>query len=99
MMATMPPCADSGIERRDRHRVVWLERAWGALPSTFAGGRGQLAMNRFLLQLDADTELMCLHLRRQAGGGTPVPNCLAIFADGSTRLYQRRELTLEPDRW
>lgn len=75
---------------------VWLERAWGAVPGTFAGGRGQLALNRFALQLDDDSELMCVHLRRRAGGGTPVPTCLAIAQDGTTRLLQRRELTLEP---
>ena len=90
------PLAGPGVDVRDVTGFVWLERAWGAVPSTFASGRGQLAMNRFMLQLDDGTELMCVHLRRQAGGGTPVPNCLAIFDDGSTRLFQRRELSLEP---
>lgn len=75
---------------------VWLERAWGSMPGFFAGRRGQIALNRFTLQLDDDTELVCLHLRRQAGGGTPIPTCLVIAADGATRLYRRRELTLEP---
>jgi len=75
---------------------AWLDRAWGDVGAGLAGGAGQLAMNRFALQLDDGSELMCIHLRRRAGGGTPIPACLLIGADGKTRLLQRRELTLAP---
>jgi predicted secreted hydrolase len=79
----------------------WLERAWGSVAGGLVGQRGQLSLNRFSLQLDDGTELMCLHLRRRGGSGTPIPTCLAIAGDGGTRLFQRRELTLEPssDTW
>ena len=76
--------------------TAWLEHAWGSVSGGLAGQRGQLSLNRFLLQLDDGTELMCLHLRRRGGGGTPIPTCLGIARDGNTRLFQRRELTLEP---
>ncbi len=76
--------------------TAWLEHAWGSVSGGLAGQRGQLSLNRFSLQLDDGTELMCLHLRRRGGSGTPIPTCLAIARDGETRLFQRRELTLEP---
>lgn len=78
---------------------AWLDHVWGAAAGAgagLAGTRGQLALNRFLLQLDDGSELLCIHLRRRAGGGTPVPTCLAIAADGGTRVLRRRELTLSP---
>jgi predicted secreted hydrolase len=80
---------------------AWLDHAWGGLSETLNGvgggvGGGQLALNRFALQLDDGSELMCLQLRRRAGGGTPIPTCLAIGADGGLRLFERRELSLEP---
>jgi len=79
----------------------WLDHGWGALSETLVGGRGQLIANRFQLQLDDGSELACLHLRRRAGGGTPLPNCLLIGVDGEQRLLQRRELRLTPieDGW
>ena len=81
--------------------TAWLERAWGSMPGGLAGQRGQLSLNRFSLQLDDHTELMCVHLRRRGGGGTPIPTCVAIGDDGETRLFERRQLTLEPsgERW
>jgi predicted secreted hydrolase len=75
---------------------AWLDRAWGEVGAGLAGGAGQLAVNRFALQLDDGSELMCIHLRRRAGGGTPIPTCLLVAEDGKTRLLQRRELTLAP---
>jgi predicted secreted hydrolase len=75
---------------------AWLDHAWGDVGAGLAGGPGQLALNRFALQLDDGSELMCIHLRRRAGGGTPIPTCLLIAADGKTRLFQRRDLTLAP---
>lgn len=75
---------------------AWLERAWGSTVGGLSGARGQLLLNRFSLQLDDGSELMCIHLRRRDGGGTPLPTCLAITGSGDRRLFQRRELTLEP---
>ncbi len=76
---------------------AWLDHLWGdaaANASGLAGTRGQLAVNRFLLQLDDGSELLCIHLRRRAGGGTPVPTCLVIAPDGDTQVLRRRALTL-----
>jgi predicted secreted hydrolase len=78
---------------------AWLDHLWGdAVGSAagLAGSRGQLALNRFLLQLDDGSELLCIQLRRRAGGGTPVPTCLVIASDGGTRVLRRRALTLAP---
>lgn len=73
-----------------------MDRIWGELPMA----RGQLALNRFALQLDDGRDLLCFELRRRAGGGTPIPSCLLIAADGSTRRYGRRDIRLEPvGRW
>jgi len=83
----------------ERHQVsgtAWLNHAWGALSGLAGSGPGRLALNRFQLQLDDGSELVCLHLRRRGGGGTPVPSCLLIAADGDTRLFRRRDLSLEP---
>ncbi|WP_058555131.1 lipocalin-like domain-containing protein [Thiohalocapsa sp. ML1] len=80
--------------------TAWLDRAWGGVAALGAGGfgasRGQLALNRFLLQLDDGSELLCIQFRRRRGGGTPVPTCVAGAPDGGTRVLRRRELTLEP---
>ena len=78
---------------------AWLDHVWGGAGGAgvgLAGTRGQLALNRFLLQLDDASELLCIQLRRRAGGGTPVPTCLVIAPDGGTRVLQRRALTLAP---
>ncbi|MCG6861080.1 MAG: carotenoid 1,2-hydratase [Chromatiaceae bacterium] len=77
------------------HRVrgeAWLDRAWGAVPMS----QGQIALNRFALQLGDGRDLLCLQLRRRDGSGTPVPSCLLIRADGATRFFRRREIDLEP---
>lgn len=81
--------------------TAWLEHGWGRIDEALSSERGQLVANRFLLQLDDGSELSCLHLRRRTGGGTPIPSCLYIGADGATRLLRRRELTLAPteQRW
>lgn len=80
---------------------AWLEHAWGTLPAGLAGTRGQLAVNRFALQLDDGMDLFCMQTRRRGGGGTPIPTCLTIAPDGTPRLFQRRDLTLAPigARW
>lgn len=76
---------------------AWLDHAWGGLAGLAGGGPGRLAVNRFELQLDDNTELACVQLRRRSGGGTPIPTCVSIAADGGTRVYRRRDLTLEPE--
>lgn len=75
--------------------TAWLERAFGDVPTP--QGRGQTAVDRFALQLEDGRDLLCLRLHRRDGSGTPIPSCLAIAADGSTRDYGRRDLRLEPE--
>lgn len=80
-----------GSVRRVRG-YAWLDRAWGAVPMS----RGQVALNRFALQLGDGRDILCLQLRRRDGSGTPIPSCLLIRSDGSTRSFRRREIRLEP---
>jgi len=105
---TQPRLALAGrLTRAGRDLAVtgsgWLDHVWGdaAAADGIAGSRGQLALNRFMLQLDDGSDLLCIQLHRRAGGGTPIPTCLAIAADGATRVLQRRDLTLAPGdaRW
>jgi predicted secreted hydrolase len=79
-------------EERPVSGTAWLDRAWGEIP--VAGG--QLTFNRLTLQLDDGRDLMCLDLRRRAGGGTPIPSCVMIAADGSARRFGRRQVRMEP---
>ena len=65
------------LEMDGRSRAVsgqaMLDRLWGrALPV----GRGQLALARLWLQLDEGDAIRCEQLRRRAGGGTPLLECL-----------------------
>jgi predicted secreted hydrolase len=83
-------------EPRPVEGQVWLDHAWGTLPT----GAGQVGVNRFALQLDLDRELLCLQLRREDGTGTPIPACALILADGGVQSFRRREIRLEPvERW
>lgn len=51
-----------------------LDRIWGrALPI----GRGQLALARLWFDLGDGTSVRCAHLRRRAGGGMPVTECIS----------------------
>lgn len=76
--------------------TTMLDHAWGAIPA--AGG--QLALNRFGLQLEDGRELVCVELRRLDGSGTPIPSCALIGADGRVQSFHRRDLALEPvERW
>lgn len=90
-----------GALEQDLRGIAWLDHGWGAAAAALAGGQGQLVANRFRLQLDDGTELTCVHLRRRAGGGTPIPSCVLIGVDCETLMLQRRDLTLEPteDGW
>jgi predicted secreted hydrolase len=85
---------------RNLEGTGWLDHAWGddatAAGGLGGGGRGQLALNRFLLQLDDDTELLCIQLRRRAGGGTAVPTCLLNPRAGEPEVLRRRALSLTP---
>ena len=75
---------------------AWLDRAWGAVPVS----RGQVALNRFALQLDDGRELMCFQLHRRDGTGTPVTTGLLIESDGSVLRLGRRDMSLETlDYW
>jgi predicted secreted hydrolase len=65
------------LEIGGRSRAVsgqaMLDRLWGrALPV----GRGQLALARLWLQLEEGDAIRCEQLRRRAGGGTPLLECL-----------------------
>lgn len=54
-----------------------LDRLWGrALPA----GRGQLSLARLWLELDHGLALRCQQLRRRAGGGTPLTECIGYPA-------------------
>jgi predicted secreted hydrolase len=83
-------------EEYDLHGMAWLDHAWGTLAQAISGQRGQLVGNRFQLQLDNGVELSCLHLRRRAGGGTPVTRCALITVDSELLALGRRDVTLEP---
>lgn len=72
---------------------AWFDRAWGDVPVP----RGQVALDRFALQLDDGRDLLCLRLRRRDGSGTPIPSCLLIGVDGSVETFRRRDIRLEPD--
>lgn len=71
---------------------AWLDHAWGEVPMS----QGQIALNRFALQLGDGRDILCLQLRRRDGSGTPIPSCLLLKADGAARSFRRREILLEP---
>ncbi len=79
-------------EERSVSGTAWLDRAWGEIPVA----RGQLTFNRLTLQLSDGRDLSCLDLRRRAGGGTPIPSCVMIAADGSGQRFGRRQVRMEP---
>jgi predicted secreted hydrolase len=76
--------------------LVWIERAWGKVPIPV----GQLAFNRFLLQLDDGREFMGLQLRRRDGTGVPIDSGLIVEPEGTIRHVDRKELSIEAlDYW
>jgi predicted secreted hydrolase len=76
--------------------LAWLDRAWGAVPT----GQGQLALNRFQLPLADGRELLCLELHRRDHSAPPLTTALLVERDGSTRRFERREVTLAAtDAW
>jgi predicted secreted hydrolase len=85
-----------GAETFQVQGMSWLDRAWGDM----TGPRGQIALNRFTLQLDDDREIMCLQLHRRDGSGKPVSTGLLVLADGSNYRLDRRDMTLDAlDYW
>jgi predicted secreted hydrolase len=74
---------------------AWLDHAWG---NRIPDG-GQLALARFSIHLDDDRDLLCLHTSRRDGSGTPIATCTLIGPAGDRRGFDRRDLTLEPQRY
>ena len=75
---------------------AWLDRAWGEVPLS----RGQIALNRFILQLDDNREIMVFQLRRRDGSGEPINRGLIVLPDGTVRGLRQRDLELTVlDQW
>jgi len=81
-----------------------MERLWGrGLPA----GRGQLALARLWFELGDGAAVRCEQLRRRAGGGTPLTECMAYPAslgEGVTMApahasRQARTASPYPVRW
>jgi predicted secreted hydrolase len=70
-----------------------LDRLWGRVLPV---GSGQLALARLWLVLDDGRALRCRQLRRRAGGGTPLGECLLRRPDGSSELLERNRASLVP---
>lgn len=89
---------------------AWLDRLWRS--SSFAqvsdslrSGEpgvflsvGQMAFNRFALQLDDGREFLCFEMHRRDGTGVPIPSGVLIYADGSVRRIAHDELVLSETR-
>ncbi|WP_435104577.1 lipocalin-like domain-containing protein [Arhodomonas sp. AD133] len=72
---------------------VFLDHLWGrSLPF----GRGQLRLTRLWLERDDGDALRCRQLRRRAGTGTPLGQCLVRRADGSVTVLERNAFDLTP---
>lgn len=85
-----------GTERHQVTGLAWFDHIWGRVPV----GQGQLTVNRFLLQLNDEREIVALQLRRRDGSGTPITTGFIVAQDGSVRRLDRRELELEIlDQW
>ena len=70
---------------------AWFDHAWGLVPM----GRGQLALNRFVIQLQDQREILIFQLRRRDGSGQPLHSGLLIDSDGGVQELQRRDIQLE----
>jgi predicted secreted hydrolase len=85
-----------GAEQFSVTGLAWLDRAWGAVSLT----RGQIALNRFALQLDDGREVLCFQLHRRDGSGVPITTALLVSRDGTTQSFSRHDLSLEAlDYW
>ncbi len=90
--------AISGTVRHGEHdRSVsgdaWLNRSWGKM----APPGGQIALNRYQIQLDDRREILIFQLRRKDGSAPPVSSGLLIQADGRALPISENEVKLEPD--
>ena len=70
--------------------IATLSQVWGGL-SLY---RGQIALNRFVLQLDDKREILIFQLRRRDGSADPINTGLLIAPDGAVRRLSRQELTM-----
>jgi predicted secreted hydrolase len=93
------------ISRMDASGTLTLANADIAVTGTafldHAFGRaflsaGQLAWNRYWVQLDDGRELIALQFRRRDGSGEPVSSGLLIDRDARTRSLGRDELIIDP---
>jgi predicted secreted hydrolase len=85
-----------GSQRFQVTGSAWLDHTWGAVPVS----QGQLALNRFLLQLNDGREIVGLQLHRRDGSGTPITTGILIDQDGSVQQLDRRAISLEEfDEW
>lgn len=76
--------------------LAWLDRAWGSLPLP----QGQVALNRFVLQLDDGREILCFQLHRRDGGGRPINMGLVVRRDGSVLRLDRQDMAMDVlDDW
>jgi predicted secreted hydrolase len=81
-----------------RHRVAgrgWLNRSWGKM----APPGGQVALNRYQVQLDDGRELLIFQLRRKDGSAPPLSSGFLIETDGRVSPISRNDVRLEPDAY
>lgn len=71
--------------------LAWLDRAWGEVPLS----QGPVVLNRFVLQLDDRSDLLCFQLRRRDGTGTPINAGLRVGADGSAQTFGRKDIEID----
>ena len=78
----------------ETHRVTgtaWLDREW----STSALSEGQVGWDWFALQLSDGRDLMVYRLRREDGSTDPLSKGVLVEADGSHRLLNSDDFSLE----
>lgn len=76
--------------------LAWLDRAWGMVPLP----QGQIALNRFLIQLDDGREILLVQVRRRDGSRPPVTTGLLVQKDGAAYALGRREIEIDVlDHW
>jgi len=81
-----------------RHRVTgqaWLNRSWGKI----APPGGQVALNRYQVQLDDGREMLIFQLRRKDGSAPPLSSGLLVEADGRALPIPENAVRLEPDAY
>lgn len=85
---------------------AWLDRLWrsvsfqlietslaSAEPGSFLSA-GQIAINRFALQLENGWELLLFQIHRRDGSGVPVWSGVLVYEDGSSLRLNRDHLQL-----